>query len=216
MEALDLLKKSWNNSNYSSNQLSENDIYKMLHKKSSSVVRWIFYISLLELGFGFILYFIFSLTNINSKSDEMLRKAGLYEANLLVSIAIYIVVGFFIYNFYKMYRKIETDTNTKDLIVSILKTRRVVKRYIAFNLITFAVLLVAFGTYGVVIGYQIEAAKQGDLASIPLSVIFISVGIIVLFSVILTIVLWLIYKLMYGILLKKLNKNYVELKKLEI
>ena len=47
MEELDLLKKDWKKNENSFEQISEVDIYKMLHKKSSSIVKWIFYISLL-------------------------------------------------------------------------------------------------------------------------------------------------------------------------
>ena len=54
MEELDLLKKAWQKDSHGFEQISEVEIYKMLHAKSSSIVKWIFYISLFELGFGFI------------------------------------------------------------------------------------------------------------------------------------------------------------------
>ena len=44
---LDLLKKDWKNkTNFE--QVTESDIYKMIHKKSSSIVKWILIISILE------------------------------------------------------------------------------------------------------------------------------------------------------------------------
>ena len=46
MEGLDLLKKEWNKeSNFP--KITESEIYKMIHKKSSSIVKWIFIISIL-------------------------------------------------------------------------------------------------------------------------------------------------------------------------
>ena len=48
MKELDLLKKDWQK-NDAFEQVSEVDIYKMLHKKSSSIVKWIFIISILDL-----------------------------------------------------------------------------------------------------------------------------------------------------------------------
>ena len=57
MEELDLLKKDWNKDHYP--KVSENDIYGMLHKSSSSTVKWIFYVSVIEFivlnGIGFLL-----------------------------------------------------------------------------------------------------------------------------------------------------------------
>ena len=50
MKELERLKKDWNkNQNFP--ELSKEEIYKFLHKKSSSIVKWIFIISLLEFGF---------------------------------------------------------------------------------------------------------------------------------------------------------------------
>ena len=48
MEELDLLKKDWKRNANSFEQISEVEIYKMLHKKSSSIVKWILIISILE------------------------------------------------------------------------------------------------------------------------------------------------------------------------
>ena len=42
MDVLDLLKKDWKNNNAQFKQVSENEIYGMLHKSSSSIVKWIF------------------------------------------------------------------------------------------------------------------------------------------------------------------------------
>ena len=46
MEELDLLKKYWKKSEDTFEQVSEVEIYKMLHKKSSSIVKWILIISI--------------------------------------------------------------------------------------------------------------------------------------------------------------------------
>ena len=46
MDELELLKKDWKNNNAQFKQVSENEIYGMLHKSSSSIVKWIFIISI--------------------------------------------------------------------------------------------------------------------------------------------------------------------------
>ena len=48
MKELDLLKKDWKKNENSFEQVSEKEIYKMIHKKSSSIVKWILIISILE------------------------------------------------------------------------------------------------------------------------------------------------------------------------
>ena len=54
MEELDLLKKAWKKEECSFDQVSEKDIYGMLHQKSSSIVKWILIISIVEFACVFI------------------------------------------------------------------------------------------------------------------------------------------------------------------
>ena len=42
------------------------------------------------------------------------------------------------------------------------------------------------------------------------------IGAFVIATLVFGVVIWLFYKLLYGILLKRLNKNYNELKKMEV
>lgn len=48
MNELDLLKKDWKKDKTNFQQVTENDIYKMIHTKSSSIVKWILIISIIE------------------------------------------------------------------------------------------------------------------------------------------------------------------------
>ena len=48
MNELDLLKKDWNKQTKPFPQLQESDIAAMIHKRSSSIVKWILIISILE------------------------------------------------------------------------------------------------------------------------------------------------------------------------
>ena len=48
MKELDLLKKAWKKDTTSFEQVSEGAIYNMLQKKSSSIVKWILIISIIE------------------------------------------------------------------------------------------------------------------------------------------------------------------------
>lgn len=216
MEELDLLKKDWQK-NTAFEQVSEGEIYKMIHQKSSSIVKWIFMISIFELGLGLFLGLILSYTKYDEQSVLELKRIGVYNYYIASSVIMYAVVLYFIYKFYSMYRKISVDDNAKQLILNILKTRKVVKQYIAFNLASFAILIIALGGYGIYRGYIDTAIKNGDLhPEMPFGIALISILILVLATAFFTFLFWLFYKLLYGILLKRLHKNYEELKKIDL
>lgn len=216
MEELDLLKKDWQKKD-AFEQVSEGEIYKMLHKKSSSIVKWIFMISVFELGLGLFLGLLISFTKYDEQSTLELEKMGVYNYYIASSIILYVVIFYFIYRFYMMYQKISVTDNSKQLISNILKTRKVVKQYIAFNLTSFAVLIIALGGYGIYRGYIDTAIKNGDIhPEMPLGIALISILVLVLATAFFTFIFWLFYKLLYGILLKRLHKNYEELKKIDL
>ena len=60
MEELDILKKAWQKDTHSFEQVTEVEIYKMLHRKSSSIVKWILVISLLEFSLWALVNFAFN------------------------------------------------------------------------------------------------------------------------------------------------------------
>lgn len=217
MKELDLLKKDWKKNSDSFAQVSENEIYKMIHKKSSSVVKWIFIVSIIELGLGLVLGLVLSFTKYDEKNVELIKHLGVYEYYIAVTVLLYAVILYFIFRFYTMYRKISVDDNTKKLISTILKTRKVVKQYIAFNLSFFAVFFILFGGYLFYEGYLEGASKNGAIhPEMPLNIAIISFIVLIIATAIFTFAFWLIYKLIYGILLKRLQNNYIELKKIDL
>lgn len=216
MKELDLLKKNWQKTN-AFEQISETEIYIMLHKKSSSIVKWIFYISLIELSLGFFLNIIMSFTKYDTESLELLKKWNLYYFYLAISIIVYVVVVYFIYRFYKMYKSISVVDTTKKLLETILKTRKVVKRYVIFNLVAFALIFAVVFSYGLYYGYMDLMLKKGILhPEISTKTICISLVIIILLTSVITFIIWLFYRLLYGILLRRLYANYKELKKIDL
>jgi hypothetical protein len=78
MKELDLLKKDWQKNKDSFEQVSKIEIYKMIHKKSSSIVKWILIISILEVLLWTSLNMIFNaddyLENINNNGFVFLFK----------------------------------------------------------------------------------------------------------------------------------------------
>ncbi|WP_417289582.1 hypothetical protein [Corallibacter sp.] len=213
MDELDLLKKDWKRSEEAYPKLSYNDIYKMILKKSSSIVKWIFIISLLE----FIFWTVISLSLKDSSSMKHFNELDADYILIPLSIIGYIVLGYFFFLFFKNYRTISVIDNAKVLMENILKTRRIVKQYVAFNLIfliisTLVVLFIEFDQDQQLINKIEQASANGE--AFKFYAMFIIT--VVVFLGIAVGVLLLFYWLVYGILLKRLNKNYRELKKLEV
>jgi hypothetical protein len=50
----------------------------------------------------------------------------------------------------------------------------------------------------------------------PMNIALISMVVLILATAFLTCAFWLVYKLIYGILLKRLQNNYEELKKIDL
>ncbi len=212
MDELELLKKDWQAKEQHLPKLSYDDIYKMIWKKSSSIVKWIFYISVAE----FVFWIGMSLIPINS--DEISGKGAKLMQGIewAVDISFYLVMVYFMYQFYQNYKKISTTDSARDLMKKIIKTRKTVMKYVWFNLGIFAVTMIVVLLEVLIFNpptalmEKISSADSSLLAWLLVGIVF---AIAILFF---GLVLWLFYRLIYGILLKRLNMNYRELKKLEI
>lgn len=200
MEDLKQYREAWQKQDYSENQIDSNAISKMIHKRSSSIVKWIFYISILEIV-------VLTLINLFIKTDwNELKDIGLYNFFIGISVLTYVIPIIFIYLFYKNYKNISVTDSTKGLIKSILKTRQTVKYYI-FTILT----LVAFALlYG--FNVAIKTPEYVDIIEgFGENGQLIVWSIVILFTIISLGFFLLIYLVLYGILLKRLNENYKEL-----
>lgn len=205
MKELDLLKKDWHK-NTAFEQVSEVEIYKMLHMRSSSIVKWILIVSLLEFvilnGIAFFL---------NDKTyDEFLRSnpfMGFLEKFN------YLVILVFIYFFYRNYKTISVLNSSKKLIEHILKTRRIVTYYIYWNIIIGGVTGALTGLQGFKDGLNAANPHLRENSKVVFERDYIPVIILALFIMG---GIWLFYKLLYGRFLSKLKDNYIELKKIDL
>ena len=194
MMAIDNLKEIWKNQEDSKIQFSELDIYKMMHKKSASIVKWIFYISIIEFLVMIILPFFMKDT---SDKIEAMHMVNFYNISNIISYGIAVV---FIYLFYKNYKNICVSDNSKKLLSDILKTRRIVKSYVGFQLLL-------GGIAALILILKSNSILPNNLSqSMILGIVIIGVFLVLLF-------MWLFYMLIYGILLNKLKSNYNELLK---
>ena len=210
MDELELLKKDWKKNDGQFKQVSENEIYAMLHKSSSSIVKWIFIISVIELLLGPLLGIFFS----NKEYNLMLEKYHLKTIILIFSIINYIVILYFIYKFYTNYKKINATDSVNRLLKNIIDTRKTVKHYITYNLSMGVVLiLIVLSSQAI---YEPKIAKLiheiGGNSNKGYLIIF---GAYFVITILIMTAIWLFYKLLYGFLLRRLNKNYKELQKID-
>tara|TARA_B100000787_G_scaffold146096_1_gene116576 strand:- start:671 stop:1327 length:657 start_codon:yes stop_codon:yes gene_type:complete len=214
MDELELLKKDWDTSKQNYPNLNKEEIYKLISKRSSSIVKWIFIISVLEFSLWTILSFSLDSSNIAIEKIQSYDYGFIYY--LFVGIS-YIVLFGFMYLFYKNYRNISVTENTKMLMERILKTRKTVKQYVIYN-ITVMYL-------GIILGVIMELSSNSetqilisDIKSEGENVIYIFYLIVAVLSLIamalITILFLGFYYLIYGLLLKRLKINYKELKKI--
>lgn len=213
MDELELLKKDWQKEDSKYPKLTYNEIYKMILKKSSSIVKWIFIISILEFLFWAGISFLLK----DASFHKTVEKYNMNELIIPLSIFTYIVLIYFFYLFWRNYRRISATDNTKKLMENILRTRRTVRYYVGFNLIMFVI-----GTFvGVfyILEHDDTFANQMEIASANGEVFKVYAVVILTTVAALTIVVGILlgfYYLVYGLLLKRLNNNYRELRKLEV
>jgi len=205
MKELDLLKKDWQKNN-AFEQVSEVEIYKMLHKKSSSIVKWILIVSILE----FVVLNGISLLLNDPKYDAFMR---LHPFLNFLEKFNYAVIIVFIYLFYRNFKSISVLNSSKTLIKHILKTRKIVTYYIYWNIFIGGITGALSGVESFNEGYNSGSNQLGNSGKAVLEsncITIIVIALLIMGGI------WLFYKLLYGRFLSKLKDNYIELKKIDL
>ena len=212
MKELDLLKKDWNATNNQFTQISISEIGSMLHKKSSSIVKKIFYISIAELLFWLavsVLPPLFS-TTVKDKMDAVEDGNILFFKSL--TILSFLVIFIFVYLLYKAYKTISNTDSVKVLMENIIKTRKIIKYYVIYNLVGLFISIIL----GMVFSFNQNPELLSKIDSLSNTQIIVMFGVIAMIIIGFLLLIWFFYKVLYGFLIQKLNVNYKELKKIEL
>ena len=202
-------KKTWKNQPEDENKISVLEIYKMTQSKSNSIVKWIFIIGLLEFVFWFVINYI----GTKNGDLESFEKLNIINYIDVFDYFNYLVSAVFLILFYRNFSLISTTDSTKKLMKNILLVRKTVKFYVYYNLIYAIVFFIIFNILifktpnGINIISGIDNFNQEDMMTDFILAEIAAIAILIL-------ILWLFYYLLYGILLKKLTKNYKELTRL--
>lgn len=209
MDELELLKRDWKKREKELPHYNTSELYPMLLKKSSSIVKWIFIISIIEFVLSTILNFYLA----DDEYWKMIDNIHLKNFTVVSYIIGYIITFSFIYFFYKNYKRINTADSIAGLMTNILKTRKVVRYYILYILITSGAVMLLYFIFMIKYSPKLEGVLPDELSMAQW------LGILAVYFVITLVfvaVLWGVYTLLYGILLRKLKRNYKELQKLEV
>ena len=211
MDGLELLKKNWKKQEATLPKVSYDEIYQMIWKRSSSIVKWIFIISIFEFVIGVLL-------NVGLADKEYwnsLEQLDLKEVTIWIYGINYLITLFFVFRFYMNYRRINATSSAKKLMRDIIRTRKTVKSYILYVLISLAIVTLAY-VY-IIIYHHIQDTQVTDNTPYVFDALdwLKFTGITVIAIGIFLAVIWFFYQLLYGILLRRLKKNYTQLENLD-
>lgn len=201
-------KKVWKGQPKEANEVSTLEIYKMTQSKSTSIVKWIFIVGLLEFTFFLVLNLILLEPNYN----EIFGNVNVTQFINFSYYFNYLVVALFLIIFYRNYVSVSTVDDTKTLMKKIIKVRKTVKFYIFYNVFINILMLIIYNiiifnspdTIKIILSNYDMALDESQMMTVYIISQVIAVVMILLF-------LFLLYYLLYGTLLKKLKKNYKEL-----
>ena len=215
---IDSFKQTWQEQDVKP-KYDSTEILQMLNKKSRNYVKYILWISIAEflLILGVSLYYFFKgeegnsfvhilqKMNINVTPEILATLDNFYYVMKFLSVGITL---FFVVRFYLNYKRINIEANLKKFILQIMEFKRTVNLFILVNILflIFTTLILILFMFSTLSSQNIEmdsATLTGLIVGIVVALAF-SVGLI-----------WLYYRLIYGIIMKRLSKNLAQLKEIE-
>lgn len=206
MNKLDALKKEWKNQKFDL-QLTKDELHQLTQKKSISSIKWIFIFSCFEF-FAYLLFPFFIPDYF--EAFEYYRSIHLYNFSILVNALGYIILSYFMVQFYLNYRKIKTSNSLAYLIETIIASRKSVNKYVLYNISLFFlfIIVVLINAFRYDENY-IELLSIGTTTNEG-SILKMVIAIIVIMIMVLSVLL-VFYYIIYGRYFYRLKKLIKEL-----
>lgn len=215
---LDSFKKTWQEQPVQQ-KYDNNEILKMLNRKSRNYVKYIFWISVVEFLFFTVLGLFYIIQDKESNSFlSILERLGAKKTTELEGFldSIYVVLkvlslsitAYFVFKFYQNYKKIKIEENLKKFILRIIQFKKTVNAFILINIL----LLIAFTSVFTVFVFYILKTQHIEVNNSNLMIFIIGTIVSTALAVLL---IWLYYKIVYGIIMRKLDKNLKQLKDID-
>lgn len=215
---IDDFKKSWQEQDVQP-KYGSSEIIEMLNKKSRNYVKYILWISIAE----FLILLVANIYYLMQESTQgsftrIVERIGITQTDeiahnfdsiywVMKSISL-LVTLFFVYRFFINYKRIRIEQNLKDLILQIIQFKNTVNAFIITNI---ALLVVFTSALVIYVSYQIN--HQSEEISRETYIGFIVGSVVTL--VFCAILFWIYYKIIYGILMRRLGKNLKQLQEIE-
>jgi hypothetical protein len=215
---LDSFKKTWQEQPVQE-KYDNSEILQMLNRKSRNYVKYIFWISVAEFLFFSAVGLFYIIQGKESNSFmSILEKLGAKKTTELEGSLdnIYIVLkvlslsitAYFVYKFYQNYKKIKIEENLKKFILKIIQFKKTVNAFILINIL----LLISFTSIFIVFIFYILNSQNIEVNNSTLTAFVIGIVISTILAVFL---IWLYYKVVYGIIMRKLDRNLTQLKEID-
>lgn len=215
---LDSFKKTWQEQPVQE-KYDYNEILQMLNKKSRNYVKYIFWISVIEFLFFTLIGLFYIIQGKESNSFiNILTKLGVQRTSELENTFdnIYLVLkalslaitAYFVFKFYQNYKVIKIEENLKRFILKIIKFKKTVNAFILINI----ALLITFTSIFTIFVFYILNTQNVEITNSTLIGFIAGIIISTAFTVIMV---WLYYRVVYGIIIKKLDKNLTQLKEID-
>jgi hypothetical protein len=215
---LDSFKKTWQEQPVQQ-KYDNNEILQMLNRKSRNYVKYIFWISVAEFLFFSVLGLFYFVPSDDSNSFlKILEKLGAQKTPevesgfdhtyFAIKVLSLLVTAYFVFKFYQNYRKIRIEENLKGLIIRIIKFKKTVNAFILISIVLLIAFMFVFTAF---IFYALNSQNVQPTGS-ALTIVITGIIISTVLSVLL---IWLYYRLVYGIIIRKLDKNLKQLKEID-
>ncbi|WP_438962950.1 hypothetical protein [Nonlabens sp.] len=214
MDQLDILKEKWQSQDTDYPQYNAAQIKELLAKKSTSIVKWLLIIAIIEFAVMSGLNFLYTVIGEPDAATQELMHSNFF---IVITVIHIIAVVYFLYLFYRNYKNISATQPSRSLMKNIIKTRRTMKWYIWYNIIGGFISGLMTTVY--MLNYHpliIDLMASGKMDGHETLFYVLAFLFMVVFYIVLLGLLYLFYMLIYGILLKRLQNNYEELKRMEV
>ncbi len=204
---LDQFKSDWKNLKVDK-KYSNKEIFSMLKRKSTSAVRWIFLLSVIELVLGVVALSFIGFSQYHKDTVKALGDWSIpYEGLMIIA---YIITFYFIYKFFIAFKKIKVESSVQALSKQIINFRKTVMQYIYFNL-GMGLIITPFAiarTLG-----MLNPEDQEKLQDPNTFWAFVLMVVLVVIIYFVFIVLY--FYLVYGTFLRRLKNNLIALKEVK-
>ncbi len=205
MSDLDFLKGSWNRQIQFPIQTKE-ELQRNIRKSSLNVLKWLIAVNFFEL-----LLFI-GLSVLLGEADNTEQHSIINGIVNTLDFMIYTLPILFSGFYFILIKRIGKGRSVSSLLQNIFTARKFLNLYIYLNIALFLIILYV-AIFLTISAEHIDQEAAGTIGTTTSYVILISICILV--SLLFMLAVWLFYRLLYGRLLQKLNRNYEELKDME-